>query len=65
MVDADEDPAWAVVRAAADDLPWEEAHAAGLSARPDAVEGLALELTAEERLELARLLGQELKRNGV
>jgi hypothetical protein len=65
MRDADEDPAWALVRAAADDLPWEEAHAAGLSARPGAAEGLALELTAEERLELARLLGQELKRNGV
>jgi hypothetical protein len=65
MMDADDDPAWALVRAAADDLPWEEAHAAGLSARPGAAEGLALELTAEERLELARLLGQELKRNGV
>lgn len=63
--DADEDPAWALVRAAADDLRWEEAHAAGLSARPGAAEGLALELTAEERLELARLLGQELKHNGV
>ena len=62
---ADDDEAWAVVRAAADDLQWEEAHAAGLSARPDAVEGLALELTAEERLELGRLLGAALKRNGV
>jgi hypothetical protein len=61
----DDDEAWAVVRAAADDLRWEEAHAAGLSAGPDAVEGLALELTAEERLELGRLLGAELKRNGV
>ena len=51
-LNADDDEAWAVVRAAADDLQWEEAHAAGLSARPDAVEGLAFELTAEERLEL-------------
>lgn len=64
-LNADDDEAWAVVRAAADDLQWEEAHAAGLSARPDAVEGLALELTAEERLELGRLLGAALKRNGV
>jgi hypothetical protein len=63
--DADDDAAWAVVRAAADDLPWEDAHAAGLSARPGAAEGLALEMTAEERQELVRLLGQELKRSGV
>jgi hypothetical protein len=63
--DADDDAAWAIVRAAADDLPWEDAHAAGLSARPGAAEGLALEMTADERQELARLLGQELKRNGV
>jgi hypothetical protein len=63
--DVDDDEAWAVVRAAADDLRWEEAHAAGLSAHPGAVEGLALELTAEERLELGRLLGEELKRNGI
>jgi hypothetical protein len=64
-LNVDDDEAWAVVRAAADDLQWEEAHAAGLSARPDAVESLALELTAEERLELGRLLGAALKRNGV
>lgn len=64
-LNVDDDEAWAVVRAAADDLRWEEAHAAGLSARPDAVEGLALELTAEERLELGRLLDAALKRNGV
>jgi hypothetical protein len=63
-LDADDDAAWAVVRAAADDLRWEEAHAAGLSARPGSAERLALELTAEERIELARLLGIELKRNG-
>jgi hypothetical protein len=62
-VDADE--AWAVVRAAAQDLRWEEAHAAGLSAYPGAAEGLALELTADERSELARLLDKELKHTGV
>jgi hypothetical protein len=62
---ADDDEAWAIVRAAAADLRWDEAHAAGLSARPAAIEGLALELTAAERSELARLVDEELKRNGV
>jgi hypothetical protein len=63
-LDADSDAAWAVVRAAADDLPWDAVHAAGLSAGPDAAEGLALEMTVEERTELARVVGEELKRNG-
>jgi hypothetical protein len=56
--DVDADEAWAVVRLAAQDLRWEEAHAAGLSAHPGAAEGLALELTADERFELARLLDE-------
>jgi hypothetical protein len=63
--DVDADEAWAVVRAAAQDLRWDEAHAAGLSAHPGAAEGLALELTADERSELARLLDKELKHTGV
>ena len=63
--DVETDEAWAVVRAAAQDLRWEEAHAAGLSAHPGAAEGLALELTADERSELARLLDKELKHTGV
>jgi hypothetical protein len=61
---ADSDAAWAIVRAAADDLPWDEVHAAGLTAGPDAAEGLALEMTVEERAELALVVGEELKRNG-
>lgn len=65
VLNADDDEAWAVVRVAADDLGWDEAHAAGLAARPGSAEGIALELTAEERIELGRLLGPELKRNGV
>jgi hypothetical protein len=60
--DVDADEAWAVVRAAAQDLRWDEAHAAGLSARPGAAEGLALELTADERSVLARLLDKELEK---
>jgi hypothetical protein len=63
--DVEADEAWAVVRAAAQDLRWDEAHAAGLSAHPGAAEGLALELSADERSELARLLNRELKHTGV
>jgi hypothetical protein len=63
--DAGEDAAWAIVRAAAEGLHPDDAHAAGLNARPATIEGLALELSAAERTELARLLDEELKRNGV
>jgi hypothetical protein len=63
--DATDDAAWAIVRAAADDLHPDDAYAAGLSARPAAIEGLALELSAAERTELARLLNDALTRNGV
>lgn len=59
--DVDADEAWAVVRAAAVDLQWEEAHEAGISARPGAVEDVALELSAEERAELARLVDEAVK----
>ena len=59
--DVDADEAWAVVRAAAIDLRWEDAHAAGLSAHPGAIEDVALELSADERAELARLLDEDLK----
>lgn len=63
--DAADDAAWAIVRAAADDLHPDDAYAAGLSARPAAIDGLALELSAAERAELARLLNDALKQNGV
>jgi hypothetical protein len=62
--DLDSDAAWAVVRSAADGLGWDGAHAAGLSARPGSAERIALELTAAERVELARLIQGELKRPG-
>ncbi len=62
--DVDADEAWAVVRAAAADMGWDDARAAGISVGPTAVEGLALELNADERSELVRLLDQELKHNG-
>jgi len=62
--DPDNDEAWAVVRAAAADLGWEDAHEAGISAHPDDVENAALQLNAAERRELAHLLDEDLKRNG-
>jgi hypothetical protein len=62
--DADTDAAWAVVRMAAQDLRWEDAHAIGITAGPGAAEGIALELTADERAELARLIDTEMKRSG-
>ncbi|MEP6915767.1 MAG: hypothetical protein ABJC89_08970 [Acidobacteriota bacterium] len=62
--DVEADEAWAVVRSAAEGLRWEDAHAIGISAGPGAAEGLALELTADERAELARLLDGEMKRSG-
>ena len=62
--DLDNDEAWAVVRAATADLVWEDAHDAGISAHPGAVENAALELNAAERIELERLLDEDMKRNG-
>lgn len=62
--DLDADEAWAVVRAAAANLSWEDAHEAGIAAHPGEVEDAALQLNAAERAELARLLNADLKRNG-
>jgi hypothetical protein len=56
--------AWDVIVAAADDLDVDEAQAAGLAARPGTAERVALELTPAERVELARLLEDELRKHG-
>ena len=61
--DLEADEAWAVVRAAAANLSWEEADEAGIAAHPGDVEDAALQLNAAERAELARLLNADLKRN--
>jgi len=53
-----------VVRTAADDLAWEDVTAAGITAHPGAAEGVAMELTADERTELARLIASEMKASG-
>jgi hypothetical protein len=62
--DVEEDAAWAVVRTAAEDLNYEDALAAGISAEPGAAERAAMELSAEERAELVRLIEREIKRTG-
>jgi hypothetical protein len=62
--DLEADEAWAVVRTAAEGLEWDDARAAGISPRPGSAERVALELTADERSELARLLATEMKRSG-
>lgn len=61
---ADSDEAWALVRAVADDVAWDDTHDAVIGARPGAVDGMAMELTAAEQRELARLLHDELRRSG-
>jgi hypothetical protein len=62
--DIDADEAWALVRTVADDVPWDQTHDAGISARPGAAERIALQLSPAERKELARLLEDELRRSG-
>lgn len=62
--DIDADEAWAVVRSLADDLDYEEAHAAGVLPRAGAIERAAVEMNDAERAELARLIEAELKRTG-
>lgn len=60
--DVESDGAWAIVRAAAEGLAWDDAHAAGLSAHPGSAEGIALELSPDELSELALLIDGELAR---
>lgn len=62
--DLDADEAWGLVRAVADDLAWDDAPAAGLSAGPGSAERVALELSNEERSALAQLIAAEIKRAG-
>ena len=57
----DYDEAWALVRTLAEDLDHDEMEGEGVSARPGAADHLASELSAAERIELARLLQEQLK----
>jgi hypothetical protein len=50
------DPEWIFVTEIADGIDWDAAGAAGLALRPGAAERAALQLSADEQAELARLL---------
>ncbi len=56
--------AWDAIVVATDDLQIEETETLGIRVRPGAAERMAEELTPEERLELARLIEDEIKRTG-
>ena len=59
--DMENGEAWALVRSLAEDLDHDEMEGQGVSARPGAAEHLTLELSAAERIELARLLEEQMK----
>jgi hypothetical protein len=61
---ADDDVAWGVVRAVADEVQWDDQVRANLAARPGTVERAVLSLKGEARAELIRLLEAETKRPG-
>jgi hypothetical protein len=60
------DEAWGAVRAAATwgSVPWDATQADAISAGPGTAEQVVMELTADERAELARLIDREIKRSG-
>lgn len=62
--DVEVDEAWAVVRAVADDVVWDDVTNAGISARPGSADRAIQTLSAAERTELAALIAEELKRSG-
>lgn len=57
--DYESDEAWAMVRAVAEDVDYDEVRDAGLTPRAGAVERAAMELSTDERAELARLIEQD------
>jgi hypothetical protein len=61
FAEIDNDEAWALVRTLAEDLDHDQMEGEGVSARPGAANRLTSELTAAERVELARLLEEQLK----
>lgn len=62
--DVEADQAWAVVRTVAEDVDWNETSEAEIAARPHAAERVVPQLSSVERAELARLIEEELRRNG-
>jgi hypothetical protein len=63
--DFESDEAWALVRALAEDLDDEQMNDEGVSAGSGAAERMTSHLTEAERVELARLLKEELRLAGV
>ena len=63
--DIEQDEAWASSGHVADQVPWDATQAAGIAPRPGSAERMALEMSAREQSELARLLETELKRPGM
>jgi hypothetical protein len=64
-VDIESDEAWALVRALAEDLDDEQMNDEGVSDGSGAAERMTLQLTDAERIELARLLQEQLRLAGV
>lgn len=60
----DSSDAWDAILIATDDLLIDETETLGIRVRPGSAERMAEELTPEERLELARLIEDEIKRTG-
>ena len=60
-----EDASLSLIADLAGDLDWDAAVDAGLTTRDDAVEWVLLEMNADERLELQRILKQALAKPGV
>jgi hypothetical protein len=60
------DEAWGDVREQATwgNLPWDATQPDAITAGPGTAEQVVMELTADERVELARLIEREIKRSG-
>lgn len=65
LEDLEGDEAWTMVRAVAEETDYEDVRGIGLTPRAGSLERAAMELTGDERDELARLIEQEIKRTGV
>jgi len=61
FAEIDNDEAWALVRTLAEDLDHDDLEGQGVSARPGSTEHLTLGLSDPERVELARLIEEQLK----
>lgn len=62
--EVDSEEGWAAVRAAAENVPWDQVHDAGLSTRPGHVERALSTLTDRERARLIALIEEDLKKAG-